>query len=70
MLSIMQFFDRHFYFTSIMPEEFSEVLMCFFLTLHLMQIIKDPVLSIILHVPLNNRSLAPVQSKTTEAREA
>ena len=33
--------------------------------------IKDPGLSIMLHIPLNNRSLAPVQTKTiTEACEA
>ena len=31
---------------------------------------KDPVLSVMLHVPLNNRSLASVQTKTiTEVRE-
>ena len=33
--------------------------------------VKHPILSILLHAPQNNRSLAPVKTKTvTEAREA
>ena len=40
------------------------IMLCYF-------VFKDQVLSIMLHAPLNNRSLAPVQTKTiTEAYEA